>query len=92
LVQFWCLTEPFRDKKVVKLITLRFSCAALLGIIGYCATNLLLYVLLCARYFRFDNIVKEFKQYELSDLTRIVVGTKIASATACVGIWYPSLC
>jgi hypothetical protein len=26
--------------------------------------------------FRFDNIVKEFKQYELSDLTRMIVGTK----------------
>jgi hypothetical protein len=24
--------------------------------------------------FRFDNIVKEFKQYELSDLTRMIVG------------------
>jgi hypothetical protein len=23
---------------------------------------------------RFDNIVKEFKQYELSDLTRMIVG------------------
>jgi hypothetical protein len=23
--------------------------------------------------FRFDNIVKEFKQYELSDLTRMIV-------------------
>jgi hypothetical protein len=32
---------------------------------------------------RFDNIVKEFKQYELSDLTRMIVGaTKIASAIA----------
>jgi hypothetical protein len=43
--------------------------------------------------FRFDNIVKEFKQYELSDLTRMIVGaTKIASATLLiVGIWYPSL-
>jgi hypothetical protein len=42
--------------------------------------------------FRFDNIVK-FKQYELSDLTRMIVGaTKIASATLLiVGIWYPSL-
>jgi hypothetical protein len=41
----------------------------------------------------FDNIVKEFKQYELSDLTRMIVGaTKIASATLLiVGIWYPSL-
>jgi len=43
--------------------------------------------------FRFDNIVKEFKQYELSDLTRTMVGTaKIALATLLVaGIWYPSL-
>jgi len=43
--------------------------------------------------FRFDNIVKEFKQYGLSDLTRTLVGsTKIALATLLVaGVWYPSL-
>lgn len=43
--------------------------------------------------FRFDNIVKEFKQYGLSDLTRTVVGSaKIILATLLVaGIWYPSL-
>jgi predicted neutral ceramidase superfamily lipid hydrolase len=43
--------------------------------------------------FRFDNIVKEFKQYELSDLTRTMVGTsKIVLATLLVaGIWYPAL-
>lgn len=43
--------------------------------------------------FRFDNIVKEFKQYGLPDLVRNAVGdTKIAMATLLVaGIWYPSL-
>jgi uncharacterized membrane protein YkgB len=43
--------------------------------------------------FRFDNIVKEFKQYGLSNLTREMVGsTKIVLATLLVvGIWYPSL-
>jgi len=43
--------------------------------------------------FRFDNIVKEFKQYGLSDLIRTMVGsTKIALATLLVaGIWYPAL-
>ncbi len=43
--------------------------------------------------FRFDNIVKEFKQYGLSNLTRTMVGsTIIALATLLVaGIWYPSL-
>ncbi len=43
--------------------------------------------------FRYDNIVKEFSQYGLSDLTRTMVGsTKIALATLLVaGIWYPSL-
>lgn len=42
--------------------------------------------------FRFDNIVKEFKQYGLSDLTRNAVGAaKIALAALLVtGIWYPS--
>jgi hypothetical protein len=35
--------------------------------------------------FRFDNIVKEFKQYGLSDLTRTIVGaTKIVLATLLV--------
>ncbi|RTY98894.1 hypothetical protein EKM02_11155 [Flavobacterium sp. RSP49] len=43
--------------------------------------------------FRFDNIVKEFKQYGLSDLTRNMVGaSKIALATLLIaGIWFPSL-
>jgi len=43
--------------------------------------------------FRFDNIVVEFKQYGLSDLTRTMVGSsKIALATLLVaGIWYPAL-
>ena len=43
--------------------------------------------------FRFDNIVKEFKQYGLNDLTRTMVGSaKIALSTLLVaGIWYPSL-
>jgi hypothetical protein len=40
--------------------------------------------------FRFDNIVKEFKQYELSDLMRTMVGTsKIVLATLLVvSIWH----
>ena len=43
--------------------------------------------------FRFDNIVLEFKQYELSDLTRNFVGAaKIALSTLLVaGIWFPPL-
>ena len=43
--------------------------------------------------FRFDNIVKEFKQYGLSDLTRTIIGSsKIALSTLLVaGIWYPDL-
>ncbi|MCY7360902.1 MAG: DoxX family protein, partial [Ignavibacteria bacterium] len=43
--------------------------------------------------FRYDNIMKEFKQYGLSDLTRTIVGSaKIALATLLIaGIWYPSL-
>lgn len=42
---------------------------------------------------RFDNIVKEFKQYGISDLTRNLVGaTKIALSTLLItGIWYGSL-
>lgn len=43
--------------------------------------------------FRFDNIVKEFKRYNISDLTRSLVGSaKIALSTLLVaGIWYPAL-
>jgi hypothetical protein len=40
---------------------------------------------------RFDNIVKEFRQFGLPDIVRSLVGaTKIALATLLVaGIWYP---
>ena len=43
--------------------------------------------------FRYEVIIKEFKQFELSDLTRTSVGAfKVALATLLVtGIWYPSL-
>ena len=43
--------------------------------------------------FSFDNIVLEFRQYGLSDLTRTMVGaSKIILATLLVaGIWYPAL-
>lgn len=43
--------------------------------------------------FRFHNVLKEFEQFGLSDLTRNLVGaTKISLATLVVaGIWYPSL-
>jgi len=42
---------------------------------------------------RFHNVLKEFKQFGLSDLTRNLVGaTKISLATLLlVGIWYSSL-
>jgi DoxX-like family len=43
--------------------------------------------------FRFGNIVKEFKQYGLNEVTRSIVGTsKIAlSVLLIAGIWYPAL-
>jgi hypothetical protein len=43
--------------------------------------------------FRFHNVLKEFSQFGLSDLTRNLVGaTKISLATLLiVGIWHPSL-
>ncbi len=42
--------------------------------------------------FRFHNVLKEFEQFGLSDLTRNLVGaTKISLATLLVvGIWYSS--
>jgi hypothetical protein len=43
--------------------------------------------------FRFNNVLKEFEQFGLSDLTRNIVGaTKISLDTLLVaGIWHPSL-
>ena len=43
--------------------------------------------------FRYDVIIKEFKQFGLSDLIRTFVGaSKISLATLLiVGIWYPTL-
>ena len=43
--------------------------------------------------FRFHNVLKEFEQFGLSDITRNIVGaTKISLATLLiVGIWYSSL-
>lgn len=43
--------------------------------------------------FRYDVIIKEFKQFGLSDLTRTFIGAfKIALATLLVaGIWFPAL-
>ncbi|GAB1309664.1 hypothetical protein KH5_23470 [Urechidicola sp. KH5] len=43
--------------------------------------------------FRFHNVLIEFEEFGLSDLTRNLVGaSKIALATLLIaGIWYPSL-
>jgi len=43
--------------------------------------------------FRFHNVLKEFTQFGLSDLTRNLIGaTKISLATLLiVGIWYSSI-
>jgi hypothetical protein len=43
--------------------------------------------------FRYHNVLKEFKQFGLSDVTRNLVGaSKNALATLLVvGIWYPTL-
>jgi len=43
--------------------------------------------------FRFHNVIKEFNQFGLSDLTRNLIGvTKISLATLLVvGIWHSSL-
>jgi hypothetical protein len=43
--------------------------------------------------FRYDNVVKEFKQFGLSDLIRNFVGaSKISLATLLIaGVWHPSL-
>lgn len=57
-------------------------------------SQLLIAVSVCYVWiFRYDNIVLEFKQYELPDVVRNLVGAlKIALSTLMVaGIWYPSL-
>ncbi|MBC7398583.1 MAG: DoxX family protein [Mucilaginibacter sp.] len=43
--------------------------------------------------FRYENIIREFKQYGITDLLRNMVGAaKIALATLLiVGVWYPAL-
>ena len=43
--------------------------------------------------FRYDVIIKEFKQFGLSDLTRAFIGAfKVSLATLLItGIWYPQL-
>lgn len=43
--------------------------------------------------FRYHNVIIEFKQFELSDITRNFVGaSKISLSTLLItGIWYPSL-
>lgn len=43
--------------------------------------------------FRYDVVMKEFKQFGLSDLTRSFTGaSKVALATLLItGIWYPSI-
>jgi len=43
--------------------------------------------------FRFHNVLKEFSQFGLSDLTRNLVGaSKISLATLLiVGVWYPAV-
>ncbi len=43
--------------------------------------------------FRFENIVREFREYGLSDLFRSMIGAaKIALSTLLIaGIWYPPL-
>jgi uncharacterized membrane protein YkgB len=43
--------------------------------------------------FRYNNIVKEFKQYGISDLLRNFVGAvKVALSTLLIaGVWYPHL-
>jgi hypothetical protein len=43
--------------------------------------------------FRYEVIIKEFKQFGLSDLTRTFVGaSKVSLATLiATGIWYPTL-
>jgi hypothetical protein len=61
--------------------------------ISNCAQIIIAFAIAYVWIIRYDNIVKEFKQYGISDLLRNVVGAaKIALSTLLIaGIWYPAL-
>jgi hypothetical protein len=58
-----------------------------------CAQVIIALSIIVVWVFRFDNIIKEFKQYGLTDLIRNMVGAaKISLSTLLIaGIWYPAL-
>ncbi|HEY0307461.1 MAG TPA: DoxX family protein [Acidobacteriaceae bacterium] len=61
--------------------------------LAICAQIIIALSIVFVWVFRFPNIVKEFEQYHLSELTRSAVGAaKIALSTLLIaGIWYPRL-
>jgi hypothetical protein len=58
-----------------------------------CAQFIIALSIIIVWVFRFDNIVKEFKQYGIPDLIRNMVGAaKISLSTLLIAaIWYPAL-
>ncbi|ASU34334.1 DoxX family protein [Mucilaginibacter xinganensis] len=61
--------------------------------LSICAQVIVAVTVLYVWIVRYDNILKEFKQFEISDLLRNFVGaTKTALSTLLIaGIWYPEL-
>ena len=64
-----------------------------MGIVSIASQIVISVSVLIVWVFRFDNIVSEFKGYQISDLVRNLVGaSKISLATLLmVAIWYPEL-
>lgn len=58
-----------------------------------CAQIIIAISIIIVWVFRFDNIIREFKHYGISDLLRNMVGAaKIVLSTLLItGIWYPQL-
>lgn len=65
----------------------------MINTLAICAQIIIAVSIFIVWVLRFDNIIKEFKQYNLPDIVRNFIGAlKISLATLLVaGIWYPSL-
>lgn len=61
--------------------------------LAVCAQVIIAISIVIVWVFRFDNIVKEFKQYGIPDLLRNIVGASkiVLSTLLVVGIWYHEL-
>jgi hypothetical protein len=82
LPYFWLKNKYIGHTKTISMLTILLISKLILA-----------FSILVVWVFRFENIVLEFQQYGLSNLTRTAVGSlKISLATLLVAsIWYPDL-